>query len=47
ITIHWISKDWKLQNNLLDFINLYGSYSDENLCNVFVKSCNEFGILAK
>ncbi len=47
ITIHWITKDWKLQNKLLDFINLSGSHSGENLCDAFVKSCLEFRILNK
>ncbi|CAG8742668.1 16767_t:CDS:2 [Cetraspora pellucida] len=47
ITVHWISKDWKLQNILLDFINLHGSHSGENLCDAFVSSCCEFGILPK
>ncbi|CAG8690565.1 2244_t:CDS:2, partial [Cetraspora pellucida] len=47
ITVHWISKDWKLQNILLDFINLHGPHSGENLCDAFVSSCREFGILLK
>lgn len=45
--MHWITVDWKLQDNLLDFINLSGPHSGENLCNAFVKSCQEFGILEK
>jgi hypothetical protein len=47
ITIHWITKDWRLQDKLLDFIDLSGPHSGENLCNAFVKSCHEFGILEK
>ncbi|CAG8704200.1 1210_t:CDS:2, partial [Ambispora leptoticha] len=47
ITAHWITKDWKLQDELLDFINLSGPHSGENLCEAFVKSCHEFGILTK
>lgn len=47
ITIHWITKDWRLQDKLLDFIDLSGPHSGENLCNAFVKSCHKFGILAK
>ncbi|CAB5217264.1 unnamed protein product, partial [Rhizophagus irregularis] len=47
ITTHWITKDWRLQDKLLDFIDLSGPHSGENLCNAFVKSCHEFGILAK
>lgn len=47
ITAHWITKDWKLQDKLFDFINLSGPHSGENLCNAFVKSCHEFEILEK
>ncbi|GBC48852.2 zinc finger BED domain-containing protein RICESLEEPER 2-like [Rhizophagus irregularis DAOM 181602=DAOM 197198] len=47
ITTHWITKDWRLQDKLLDFIDLSGLHSGENLCNAFVKSCHEFRILAK
>ncbi|CAG8493424.1 5923_t:CDS:2, partial [Scutellospora calospora] len=36
-----------LQSILLDFINLHSSYSEENLCNAFVSSYCEFGILPK
>ncbi|GBB87371.1 hypothetical protein RclHR1_13820001 [Rhizophagus clarus] len=47
ITVHWITKNWRLQDKLLDFIDLSGPYSDENLCNAFVRSCHKFGILTK
>jgi hypothetical protein len=47
ITMHWITKDWVLQDSLLDFIDLSGPHSGENLCNAFVKSCQEFGVLKK
>ncbi|CAI2197504.1 17736_t:CDS:2, partial [Funneliformis geosporum] len=47
ITMHWITKDWMLQDSLLDFIDLCGPHSSENLCNAFVKSCQEFVILKK
>jgi hypothetical protein len=45
--MHWITKDWMLQDSLLDFIDLCGPHSGENLCNAFVKSCQEFEILNK
>jgi hypothetical protein len=45
--MHWITKDWELQDSLLDFIDLSGPHSGENLCNAFVKSCREYGILEK
>src|SRR6266540_6131578 len=41
------TKDWKLCNSLLDFIKLSGPHSGENICNAFVKSCDDFGILEK
>ncbi|CAB5349096.1 unnamed protein product [Rhizophagus irregularis] len=47
ITVHWITKDWKLCDSLLDFIKLSGPHSGENLRNAFVESCNDFGILEK
>jgi hypothetical protein len=47
ITMHWINEDWKLCNSLLDFIDLSGPHTGENLCNAFVKSCNDFEILPK
>ncbi|CAG8697217.1 811_t:CDS:2, partial [Cetraspora pellucida] len=47
ITGHWITKDWVLQNSLLDFMNILGPHSGENLCDAFIKSCNELGILSK
>jgi hypothetical protein len=47
ITTHWITEDWELQDNLLDFIDLSGPHSGENLCNAFVESCHDFGILTK
>jgi hypothetical protein len=45
--MHWITENWKLQDSLLDFIDLSGPHSGENLCNVFVKSCHDFEILSK
>jgi len=45
--MHWITEDWKLQDGLLDFIDLSGPHSGKNLCNAFVKSCHDFGILSK
>jgi hypothetical protein len=45
--MHWITKDWILQDSLLDFIDLSDPHFGENPCNAFVKSCQEFGILKK
>ncbi|CAG8737180.1 27045_t:CDS:1 [Racocetra persica] len=47
ITGHWITQDWELQSSLIDFVNISGPHSGENLCNAFVKSCNKLEILSK
>jgi len=47
ITAHWISKEWKLKEILVDFHKLLGSHSGENLADAFVKSCKEFNIFSK
>ena len=31
ITTHYIDKNWKLQNILVDFIQIFGSHSGENI----------------
>jgi hypothetical protein len=47
ITMHYIDQDWNLKEKLLDFIDLKGPHSGENLCDAFTKSCIEYGILNK
>ena len=47
ITAHWITEDWELKDTLIDFVDLSGPHSEENLCNAFVASCRELGILPK
>ncbi|CAG8810889.1 18398_t:CDS:2, partial [Racocetra persica] len=47
ITAHWITNNWELKNILIDFIDLMGPHSGENLCNAFVRCCRELGILTK
>jgi hypothetical protein len=47
ITIHWISNEWELKNLLLDFIQLEGTHSGENLATVFLQSLEDFGISTK
>ena len=47
ITAHWISKEWKLKEILVDFHKLLGSHSGENLADTFVKSYKEFNIFSK
>ena len=47
ITIHWISNEWELKNLLLDFVQLEGTHSGENLATVFLQSLEDFGISTK
>jgi hypothetical protein len=47
ITGHYIDADWKLKDILVDFIELQGSHSGENLANAFVKCLQEKRILTK
>ena len=44
---HWISKDWKLLEILVDFSLLSGAHSEENLAKVFEHCCWELDILTK
>jgi hypothetical protein len=45
--MHWIDENWKLMDTLINFIELHGVYSGENLCKAFVAYCKEFNILTK
>ena len=47
ITAHWISKDWKLSEILVDFSLLSGAHSGENLAEAFERCCSKYGILHK
>lgn len=47
ITCHWIDENWILQQTLIDFIQLSGSHSGDNICEAFEQSCKEFGIFTK
>ena len=44
---HWISKDWKLSEILIDFSLLSGAHSGENLAEAFERCCLKYGILHK
>lgn len=37
ITCHFIDADWELKDILVDFVNLEGSHSGENIANAFIK----------
>jgi hypothetical protein len=47
VTVHWIDKEWCLQDMLLDLVPLEGSHTGESLCAAFVDVCLDFGILTK
>jgi hypothetical protein len=47
VTAHWIDKEWRLQDTLLDLVPLEGSHTGESLCAAFVGVCSDFGILTK
>jgi len=47
ITVHWLDKDWKYQNLLLDLEPLSGSHTGDNMCSVFMETCLRFKILDK
>ena len=36
LTAHFINTEWKLQNIIVDFIQIYGSHTGENIKNTFV-----------
>jgi len=47
ITAHWIDTSWNLRNVLLDFVQLHGSYSGENIAEAFHKSLNDYNLTDK
>ena len=47
ITTHYIDKNWKLQNILIDFIQIFGSHSGENIKDVFVTGLQNLSIQNK
>lgn len=47
ITAHFIDKEWKLQNLIIDFIQIWGTHTGENIKNIFVKILEDFRIHTK
>ena len=47
ITGHYIDADWNLKDILVDFVDLAGPHSGENMANSFVKCLTEKKILTK
>jgi hypothetical protein len=44
IKAHWISRNWESRDALLDFPNLKGRHTGENICEVFRNSLRTFNI---
>lgn len=47
LTAHFINKEWKLQNIILDFIQIYDSHTGNNIKNAFVTCLESFSIQNK
>ena len=44
LTAHFINTEWKLQNIIVDFIQIYGSHTGENIKNTFVLGLENLSI---
>jgi hypothetical protein len=47
LTAHFIDKDWKLQSVIIDFIQMYGSHTGENIKNTFISGLENLSIKNK
>jgi hypothetical protein len=47
ITVHFIDEDWKLQNLLVDFVQIFGSHTGENINDAFVTGLQKLSIQNK
>jgi hypothetical protein len=47
ITAHFIDEEWKLQTIVIDFIQIWGSHSGENIKEIFITCLKNFGIQTK
>ncbi len=47
ITVHYIDKNWVIISTLLDFVEVKGSHTGENLAHYLVNVVNDFGISDK
>jgi hypothetical protein len=47
ITAHWVSSDWTLCSNLLDFKYLASPHTGENICESVVESIMEMGVFTR
>src|SRR5277367_1906993 len=47
ITAHFINKEWKLQSVIVDFIQIWGKHSGENIKKIFISFLQDFEIQTK
>jgi hypothetical protein len=47
ITCHYIDINWDIKNILLDFVDICGPHTGENIANSFLKSVQDMNILTK
>jgi hypothetical protein len=47
ITAHYIDKEWKLQNIVVDFIQIWGAHTGVNIKEIFVSCLEKFMIKTK
>ena len=47
ITAHFMDKEWKLQSILLDFVQIWGPHTGENIKNIFISCLENFKIQIK
>ena len=47
ITAHFIDKKWKLQSLIIDFIQIWGAHTGENIRKVFIEGLENFSIQTK
>ena len=47
ITAHFIDKKWKLQSLIIDFIQIWGTHTGENIRKTFIEGLENFSIQTK
>ena len=47
ITAHFINKEWELQSVIVNFIQIWGKYSGENIKEIFISFLQDFEIQLK
>jgi hypothetical protein len=47
ITAHFIDTEWKLQNIILDFVQIWDPHTGENIKEAFVSSLEKFAVQEK